>query len=99
MNNKNDVLASSGLSSPREAESVRQGAASLYGELPYSDVTEECGNCRFYIHGDAEVCRAHPPTAWAGWPRTKANLWCGEYEPTVEKSQPDVSHNPGEANP
>ena len=38
---------------------------------------ETCGTCRFFRNG---CCRRNPPAVHDGFPKTRADLWCGSFE-------------------
>ena len=54
---------------------------------------ETCGTCKFWgdAHSGRSICRRHPPqlsptpSAWAMWPATDQEDWCGEHKPEEEK--------------
>ena len=110
MNNENDILASSESSASREAESVRQSGLSratrrglkLAGSVVLLVAALQCfAQSAFQIDFSHGICILQP-LKWFLWGLAGFALEIGwiilmESGP-VEKSQPDASQHPGEAN-
>jgi uncharacterized protein (DUF433 family) len=59
-------------------------------------MTETCATCRYWLPVGSKgfgSCRAVPPVAGAGFPRTQPDEWCGEHQPG-EVKRPAIVRSP-----